>query len=167
MHKQAPKDKSWMEWYSSTPLVSWVSGVRLAFLREFEHDVKLGLKTETRRYDWKPRHRTQFDNAFGAKKWVRAMLNRANSTHFGWLFITDLYTEMQKNMPADAPVKEGRPNMSLIQFKRKCFQCTCNEALVDACKMCTRELVVIKYKFQPLGDETNPYPPRIPAPRGA
>jgi hypothetical protein len=85
------------------------------------------------------------------------------------MYITSMHLEKLSDIPADAPAREGRPNMSVKQFRDGYF-CTGkpNDLPVCACSIksgvcasCKTEVYVIRFVFSPLGTADHVCPPDI------
>ena len=164
--EEATMSGTWSEWQLAGMLVAWVCGLRLEFHKEFIGDVESGSKTETRRL-WKYSHLKKFWLAHRKHQWVRAMRGRRADSQFGWLYITSMHFEQICSMPASAPSREGRPEMSVKQFTQtyfangspKCLpRCECSPSHGDVCDSCSTYVIVIRFIFAPIGDHGSPFP---------
>lgn len=159
--KQKP-GAGFMAWLCvSIVLVPWVTAYpRIIMDNNHRHVVKSRQKTWTRRTNPATVTEVAWLKALKQKLWVRVMYDWAGCTQFGWLFPLQIKFETLANMPKNAPRQEGYPYMSLAAFKRKYFNCTCH--LKTSCEACSSRVMAIEFYYHPLGNASNPFPPRLP-----
>lgn len=145
---------TWLEWHTSKPIPTWVSGSRFVVDKQFVSSVKDGTKTQSRRTTLGGYSKTnvwcrQWWKAYDERLWVRLLTGRADITQFGWGLITCMQYERFGNMPADAPALEGMADLPLLSFKQMTFFNGVSE---------NDNLLVFTFQFAPLGPAHDPFP---------